>query len=76
MIDFAMFLVFLIGFGLVIWNAKLAGLNRDLLMRCNDLRIDKKIIERDFRNYQIEVKKAVKDFNGGMFKLLDGGKSA
>jgi hypothetical protein len=69
--NFGMFLTFVISFGLVIWNAKLIGLNRHLSSRIRDVELDKQIVVSEFREYQIAVKTAVRDFNGGMFKLLE-----
>jgi hypothetical protein len=67
--DFAFLSAIVLGLGVSLWNDYLRAKIESLDVEISILKLEKKEVIADFRNYQIEVKKAVCDFNGGMFKL-------
>ncbi len=72
MSDVVIFLFIAISFALVLWNNHLVLGIEGLEMEISILELEKRAVASDFRNYRFEVEKAVKNFNGGIFKLSDG----
>ena len=72
MIDFAMFLVFLISFGLVIWNVKLVDEIKNQRSHIMDLIVAKRVLMDEFMDYQRSVRKVAREHKESIFNLSDG----